>query len=210
MRFLVCTSAVALALAGGVGAASAQRLTIPYHNGLSTSQAEFMVEHGQHMRLASEPMSGASSSSANAAKSEASAKSESDADLSSAKSSGTTSSSMSADATAKSASDPSMSNNRSGGSALSLSDDQQRIVRDNAIAKPAPKAKSADLKAEIGATVPDSIELYSFAANMQHLVPAAAKYDYVKTASNDVLLVDPQSRKVVDIVEPGPAASKKM
>jgi len=70
----------------------------------------------------------------------------------------------------------------------------------------APPASAAGLQATVGATVPNSVELQAFGISVKQLVPAASKYDYVKVANSDVLVVDPASRKVVEVITP---AAKK-
>lgn len=92
-------------------------------------------------------------------------------------------------------------------SQVSLNSTQQSIIAVGAIAQAQPAP--SDFHPSIGAIVPQSLRLYAFDTNVQSVVPAAKQYDYVKLPNQDVLLVDPSSRKVVAMVEPKNAGGGK-
>lgn len=58
----------------------------------------------------------------------------------------------------------------------------------------------ASFQASVGASVPSSVELYPLPANIVAQVPATKQYKYT-VAQNQVVLVDPASMKVVDIIK---------
>ena len=58
----------------------------------------------------------------------------------------------------------------------------------------------ANLQASVGAQVPASIELYPLPANVVSEIPAAKSYKYT-VAQNQVLIVDPTSMKIVDVIK---------
>jgi len=58
----------------------------------------------------------------------------------------------------------------------------------------------ANMALSIGAQVPASIELYPLPANVVSQVPAAKSYKYT-VAQNQVVLVDPTSMKIVDVIK---------
>ena len=82
---------------------------------------------------------------------------------------------------------------------VSLNRTEQSIIAvgASALAQSAP----ADFHPSIGAIVPHSLRLYAFGINVEGVVPAVKQYDYVKLPNQDILLVDPRSRKVVAMVE---------
>ena len=187
MRILTCSGAVALIVFGGVGSAAA--ITIHDTNPLSPPQASFMVTHHQHMRLSSQAFP-SEPTSTNGKPGPAPGK----INEAAMKPSPGKSDPPNADPA-----DPPASGAATGAASLSLNSMEQGAV---AFGAAAPAASAAGLQAKVGATVPQSVELQAFGINVKSLVPAAKKYDYVKMASNDVLLVDPASRKVVDVVSP--------
>ena len=83
-------------------------------------------------------------------------------------------------------------------SEVSLSSAQKSVIFRGAIAQA--QSAPSDFHPSIGAIVPKSLGLYAFDHNVEGLVPAAKEYDYVKLPGNDVLLVDPGSRKIVAVV----------
>jgi hypothetical protein len=60
-------------------------------------------------------------------------------------------------------------------------------------------AAAPNLRVQVGAVLPESIELYALPDNVVAQVPATAAYRYT-IVRNDVVLVDPTSMRVVDII----------
>jgi len=58
----------------------------------------------------------------------------------------------------------------------------------------------ANMALSIGAQVPASIELYPLPANVVSQVPATKSYKYT-VAQNQVVLVDPTTMKIVDVIK---------
>lgn len=58
----------------------------------------------------------------------------------------------------------------------------------------------ANMALTIGSQVPASIELYPLPANVVSQVPAAKEYKYT-VAQNQVVLVDPTTMKIVDVIK---------
>ncbi len=58
----------------------------------------------------------------------------------------------------------------------------------------------ANMAISVGSQVPASVELYPLPANVVSQVPAAKSYKYT-VAQNQVVLVDPTTMKIVDIIK---------
>ena len=58
----------------------------------------------------------------------------------------------------------------------------------------------ANMQVSVGAQVPASIELYSLPANIVADVPATKPYKYT-VSQNQVVIVDPTSMKVVEVIK---------
>jgi hypothetical protein len=89
---------------------------------------------------------------------------------------------------------------------VSLSNEQKSVIFRGAIAQA--ESAPSDFHASMGATLPEFLRLYAFDDRVQSLVPAAKQYDYAKLPGNDILLVDPASRKVVAMVQQKDAVGK--
>jgi len=63
----------------------------------------------------------------------------------------------------------------------------------------APESSPASLKAVLGEVVPNSMKLQPMPKEVSDQVPAVKPYDFA-TLQNQVLIVNPASRKIVDIV----------
>ena len=90
---------------------------------------------------------------------------------------------------------------------VALTKPQQHIIALGAIgqAQPAPPG----FQSSAGAIVPRTLRLYAFGIAVHNVVPAVQPYDYVKLKNQDILLVDPGSRKVVATVVQKNAAGGK-
>jgi len=177
---LICTALVVLL--GSVGTAAAQRGTSYDWNELSPPQAEFMAQQRIGRNNTNQSMStNAMSTTRQAAAGVASTPGKS------------------AHAGAPSADDPP--------SEVSLTGAQKSVIFRGAIARA--QSAPSDFQPSTGATVPQSLRLYAFDDRVQSLVPAAKQYDYLKLPGNDILLVDPNSRKVVAMIEQKNATESK-
>ena len=58
----------------------------------------------------------------------------------------------------------------------------------------------ANLQVSIGSQVPASVELYPLPANVVSAVPATKQYKYT-VAQNQVVLVDPATMRIVDVIK---------
>ena len=82
---------------------------------------------------------------------------------------------------------------------LSLSADQKQAIW-NSVAKNKSAMAPANFQASIGANVPAQIALRSLPSTLSKQVPDAKKYRYAKIA-DEVVLVDPSTHKVIDIIK---------
>jgi hypothetical protein len=163
-----------IVLLGSVGTAAAQRGTSYDWNELSPPQAEFMAQQRTGRNNANQSVSTNEMSPTRQAVA-----------------GGVSTPSKPAQAAAPSAGDPT--------SEVSLSSAQKGVIFRGAIAQA--QSAPSDFHPSMGATVPRSLGFYAFDDRVQSLIPAAKKYDYIKLPSNDILLVDPNSRKVVAMIE---------
>jgi Protein of unknown function (DUF1236) len=79
-------------------------------------------------------------------------------------------------------------------------DDQQKQTIWNILGKSASAKAPSNFRATVGANVPAGIALHPLPSDVASKVPQAKKYHYTKVA-NEVLLVDPATHKVVDIIK---------
>jgi hypothetical protein len=84
--------------------------------------------------------------------------------------------------------------------ALQLSVAQKTAIFQSVTKEKVKSPPPANAQLSIGAQVPSTIELYPLPANVVSQVPAAKQYKYT-VAQNQVVLVDPASMKVVDIIK---------
>ena len=81
----------------------------------------------------------------------------------------------------------------------SLSADQKQAIW-NSVAKNKSAMAPAKFQASIGANVPAQIALRQLPSTLSKQVPDAKKYRYAKIA-DEVVLVDPSTHKVIDIIK---------
>jgi hypothetical protein len=91
--------------------------------------------------------------------------------------------------------DPSMSGQQS----LNLSDDQKQTIWQAVSRQKSADSAPASFQPAVGAQVPSQIKLHPLPQNAAKQVPAAKNYQYAKL-QNQVLLVDPANKTVVDII----------
>ena len=85
-------------------------------------------------------------------------------------------------------------------SALQLSASQKTAIFQSVTKEKVKTPPPANLQLSVGAQVPASVELYALPANIVSTVPATKQYKYT-VAQNQVVLVDPASMKVVEIIK---------
>jgi hypothetical protein len=87
---------------------------------------------------------------------------------------------------------------------INLTDQQiQTIARSVQTEKgqPAP----AGFMPRVGASVPQSMPAHPLPSNVTTQVPAAKNLEYIKLDNNNVLLIDPDDRRVAEIITPSGA-----
>ena len=85
------------------------------------------------------------------------------------------------------------------GSALHLTAAQKSTIFQAVTKEKVKSPPPANLRLSVGTQVPASVELYPLPANLATQIPAAMSYKYT-VAQNQVVLVDPTSMKIVDII----------
>ena len=99
---------------------------------------------------------------------------------------------------------PSMNMKRDSGFTLpqaqfSLSADQKQAIW-NSVAKNKSAMAPANFQASVGANVPAQIALRPLPSTLSKQVPDIKKYRYAKIA-DEVVLVDPSTHKVIDVIK---------
>jgi Protein of unknown function (DUF1236) len=84
--------------------------------------------------------------------------------------------------------------------AVQLSAAQKTAIFQSVTKEKVKSPPPANAQLSVGAQVPSTIELYPLPANVVAQVPTAKQYKYT-VAQNQVVLVDPASMKVVDIIK---------
>ena len=95
---------------------------------------------------------------------------------------------------------PSSPSSTNQSSALQLSASQKTAIFQSVTKEKVKTPPPANLQLSVGAQVPASVELYALPANIVSTVPATKQYKYT-VAQNQVVLVDPASMKVVEIIK---------
>ena len=85
-------------------------------------------------------------------------------------------------------------------SALQLNASQKTAIFQSVTKEKVKTPPPASLSLSVGAQVPASVELYALPANIVSTVPATKQYKYT-VAQNQVVLVDPASMKIVEIIK---------
>jgi hypothetical protein len=92
-----------------------------------------------------------------------------------------------------------MSNSAATTDHLNLTTAQQKEIWQGVSQQASKATAPADFKPVIGAAAPSSIKLQPLPTKVASEVPAVKSYDFAML-QNQVLIVDPSSRKIVDIV----------
>ena len=82
---------------------------------------------------------------------------------------------------------------------LSLSSAQQKEIWQSINKQNMKDTTPAGFRPAVGGVVPSSIKLHAMPGDATRQVPAVKSYDFVML-QNDVLLIDPASKKIVDII----------
>lgn len=81
---------------------------------------------------------------------------------------------------------------------INLTDQQKQTIWQTLSRARSEKAPS-DFKAAVGSDVPRTVRLHVFTRALTNKVPATRGYEYAKL-QNEVVVVDPKTRKVIDTV----------
>jgi hypothetical protein len=92
-----------------------------------------------------------------------------------------------------------MSNPASTSDHLNLSSSQQKEIWQDVSTQATKETAPSSFKAALGAVTPTAIKLQPLPTKASTDVPVVKSYDYAML-QNQVLIVDPSSRKIVDIV----------
>jgi hypothetical protein len=90
------------------------------------------------------------------------------------------------------------SQNQTGQNEVSLNDQQKQAIWQT-LSKARAENTPADFQASVGAQVPKGMRLHHFSRAMTREVPAMHRYRYAKVP-NQVIIVDPRTRKVIGTV----------
>jgi len=82
---------------------------------------------------------------------------------------------------------------------IGLTASHKRIIYDN-IASEQAQTVSGDLRLAVGSTIPDSLMLNSMHAVKDQIGLLLRDFKFVKVTGDNILIVDPASRKIVDII----------
>jgi len=82
---------------------------------------------------------------------------------------------------------------------LNLTNAQQKEIWQSVNKQNMKDTTPAGFRPTVGAVVPSSIKLHALPGDATRQVPAVKSYDYAML-QNDVLLIDPTSKKIVDII----------
>ncbi len=92
-----------------------------------------------------------------------------------------------------------MSNSAAANDHLNLTSVQQKEIWQGVSQQAAKATTPASFKPTVGEATPSSIKLQPLPSKVANEVPAVKSYDFAML-QNQVLIVDPSSRKIVDIV----------
>jgi hypothetical protein len=80
-----------------------------------------------------------------------------------------------------------------------LTDAQRQEIWQGVSKQPTNEGSPAGFKAEVGGTVPGSIKVKPFPNDVNAAVPVVKSYDFAM-AQGQVLIVDPSSKRIVDML----------
>ncbi|MGA7331759.1 MAG: hypothetical protein WBX77_08560, partial [Pseudolabrys sp.] len=83
---------------------------------------------------------------------------------------------------------------------IGLTASHKRIIYDNIASEQAPTV-SGDLRLAVGSTIPDSLMLNSMPIAVKDQIGLLLRdFKFVKVTGDNILIVDPASRKIMDII----------
>ena len=82
---------------------------------------------------------------------------------------------------------------------IGLTASHKRIIYDN-IASEQAQTLSGDPRLAVGSTIPDSLMLNTMPIAVKDQIGLLRDFKFVKLTGNNILIVDPASRKIVDII----------
>ena len=82
---------------------------------------------------------------------------------------------------------------------IGLTASHKRIIYDN-IASEQAQTVSGDLRLAVGSIIPDSLMLNSMPIAVKDQIGLLRDFKFVKVTGDNILIVDPASRKIVDII----------
>jgi hypothetical protein len=82
---------------------------------------------------------------------------------------------------------------------IGLTASHKRIIYDN-IASEQAQTRSGDLQLAIGSTIPDSLMLNTIPIAVKDQIGLLKDFKFVKLTGDNILIVDPANRKIVDII----------
>ena len=82
---------------------------------------------------------------------------------------------------------------------IGLTASHKRIIYDN-IANEQAQTLSGDARLAVGSTIPDSLMLNAIPIEVKDQIGVLKDFKFVKLTGDNILIVDPASRKVVDII----------
>lgn len=82
---------------------------------------------------------------------------------------------------------------------IDLTASHKRIIYDNITSEQA-QTLSADPRLAVGSTIPDSLMLNTMPIAVKDQIGLLKDFKFVKLTGDNILIVDPASRKIVDII----------
>lgn len=82
---------------------------------------------------------------------------------------------------------------------IGLTASHKRIIYDNVTSEQA-QTLSADPRLAVGSTIPDSLMLNTMPIAVKDQIGLLKDFKFVKLTGDNILIVDPASRKIVDII----------
>jgi hypothetical protein len=82
---------------------------------------------------------------------------------------------------------------------IGLTASHKRIIYDN-IASEQPQTLSGDPRLAVGSTIPDSLMLNAMPIEVKDQIGVLKDFKFVKLTGDNILIVDPANRKIVDII----------
>ena len=82
---------------------------------------------------------------------------------------------------------------------IGLTASHKRIIYDN-IASEQAQTVSGDLRLAVGSTIPDSLMLNTMPIVVKDQIGLLKDFKFVKLTGDNILIVDPANRKIVDII----------